>query len=139
MSMYAWLGVLVSSLGTTLALASWFVMAVPYFDNAPYLTELRKNSKLAFLLGCVLFVLFFSIFYLSAHFLDQDTSGPLLAFTGVIILLPASMLIGTETWDHYDAKGLNSTPGAKAVAVATGIGFAEFGVGVLIFMLLFKI
>lgn len=139
MGMYAWLGVLVSSLGTTLALASWFVMAVPYFDNAPYLTELRKNSKLALLLGCLLFILFFSIFYLGARFLDQDTSGPLLAFTGFIILLPASMLIGTETWDRYDARGMNNMPGIRAVAVATGIGFAELGAAVLIFTLLFKI
>jgi hypothetical protein len=127
MSEYAWLGVLASAGVTTLALASWCVMAVPYFDNAPYLHELRKNTRLAVLIGLGFFGVFFAIFYLGARFLNRDTSGPLIAFIVVILLLPFSMLLGTETWEHYNPKGINRVPGLTAVAVATGIGLAELG------------
>jgi hypothetical protein len=136
--MYSWLGIIFSTLGSTLALGAWFVMAVPYFDNAPYLTELRHNSKIAYVLGVLMFGIFFVIFYLSALYLDTDTSGPLLAFTAFIIALPVSMLIGTETWEHYHPKGINRVPAIQAVAISTGIGLAEMGGAVVIFMLLFR-
>ncbi len=66
MSGYSWLGVLVSTFVSTLALGGYLVMAVPYFDNAPYLTDLKKNTRLALLLGGGIFAIFFAIFYLSA-------------------------------------------------------------------------
>jgi hypothetical protein len=136
--MWAWVGIIASTLGSTLALGAWFVMAVPYFDNAPYLHELRKHRGIAFFIGMVLFAIFFVIFYLSAIYLDTDTSGPLLAFTAFIIALPVSMLIGTETWEHYHPKGINRVPAVQAVIISTGIGLAEMGAAILIFMLLFR-
>ncbi len=51
MSGYSWLGVLVSAAGTTLALAGRIVMALPYVDNAPLLTDLRQHVGRAYLLG----------------------------------------------------------------------------------------
>ena len=139
MSDYAWVGVLISAGGTTLALASWFVMAVPYIDNAPYLTDLRKNSRLATLIGLVMFVSFFALFYYAAQVLDQDNSGPLIAFMALVDSLPVCMLLGTETWDRYNPKGMNHVPGLQAVAVATGIGLAELAGAVGVFMLLYHL
>lgn len=125
MSGYAWLGVLASSFVSTLAVASYIVMALPYFDNAPYLTDLTKSTQKAVLVGIGLFAIFFAIFYLSALYLDQDTSGPLLIFVILVLGLPISLLIGSETWDHHNAHGMSEVPGPQAVAVATGIGLAE--------------
>jgi hypothetical protein len=139
MSDYSWLGVLLSAGVTTLALLGWFVMAVPYFDNAPYLHELHDRSKLMYGIGLSLFALFFSMYYLGALYLNQDTSGPMIAFAAVIVALPVSMLIGTETWEHYNPKSLNRVGGTRAVAMATGLGLAELGGTALAFMFLFRI
>ena len=102
MSGFAWLGVFGSSVATTLALAAWIVMAIPYLDNAPYITELRHNTRKPMQIGLVMFVAFFGIFFLGAHFLDEDTSGPLMLFAAAIIALPVSMLLGSETLEHYN-------------------------------------
>jgi hypothetical protein len=139
MSGYSWLGVVLSAGMTTLALSSWLIMAVPYFDNAPYLHELKKHTGLVFVAGSGLFVLFFALYYLAAQYLNQTNSGPLLAFAAIIIALPVSMLIGTETWEHYHPKAMNRVSGVKAVTVATGIGLAELGGSALAFVLLFHI
>ena len=139
MSGYSWLGVVLSAGMTTLALSAWFVMAVPYFDNAPYLHELKKHSRLPYLVGGGLFVLFFAVYYLAALYLNQDNSGPLLAFAAMIIALPVSMLIGTETWEHYHPKAMNRASGVQAVTIATSIGLAELGGTALVFVLLFHI
>jgi hypothetical protein len=139
MTGYSWLGVIISALGSSLALGGWAVMAVPYFDNAPYLTELRQHSRFSAMIGLLLFAIFFAIFYLGALYLDQDTSGPLLAFAAFILLLPGSMLLGTETWERYNPKGINKVPGFKAVAVATSIGLAEISGVTAIVMILIRI
>jgi len=139
MSDYAWLGVLVSASITTLALASWIVMAVPYLDNAPYLTDLRKNTRLATMIGMVIFLFFFGLYYLGARYLDEDTSSPLIAFGALIVSLPISMLLGTETWDRHNGRGMNNVPGVRAIAVATGIGLAELGAFALVIVVLLKI
>lgn len=136
MSGYAWLGVLLSASVSTLALASYLVMAVPYFDNLPYLQELRRHTGYALLIGMVIFSLFFVVFLLGALFLDQDTSGPLLIFAGLVFALPVSLLLGTETWDRHNAHGMNKVPALRAVAVATGIGLAELSAFALVFMAL---
>jgi len=125
MSGFAWLGVLVSTFVSTLAVGGYIVMALPYFDDMPYLTDLKKNTKLALAVGLVLFVMFFVLFYLGALFLDQDTSGPLLLFAAFVVGLPVSLLLGSETWDRRNGHGMNQVPGTRAVAVATGIGLAE--------------
>ena len=44
MSEYSWLGVIVSTFVSTLAAGSYMVMAVPYFDDAPYIQDLKKGS-----------------------------------------------------------------------------------------------
>lgn len=139
MSGYSWLGVLVSTFVSTLALGGYLVMAVPYFDNAPYLTDLKKNTRLALLLGGGIFAIFFAIFYLSALYLNQDTSGPLLVMVAVIVALPVSMLLGSETWEYYRPKQMDRTPALQAVMVATGIGLAELSVSALMFVLLFHL
>ena len=136
MSGYSWLGVLVSAAGTTLALAGWIVMALPYLDNAPLLTDLRQHVGRAFLLGVGLFGLFFGIFFLGARYLDETTSGGLMAFAALIIALPVSMLLGPETWERYSPKAMDRAPGPTAIAVATGIGLAELVGGASIVMLL---
>lgn len=125
MSGFAWLGVFGSSFATTLALAAWIVMAIPYLDNAPYITELRNNTRKPLQLGLVMFVAFFAIFFLGARYLNEDTSGPLMLFVAAVIALPVSMLLGSETWEHYNPKGMDRAPGPQAIAVATGIGLAE--------------
>lgn len=134
MSEYAWLGVLVSSFVSTLAVAGYIVMALPYFDNAAYLGDLKKNTKVALLLGTFMFAFFFTVFFLGALYLDQETSGPLLLFAAFILGLPVSLLLGSETWDRHDAKGMNRVPGLQAVCVATGIGLAELIGFSLVFM-----
>lgn len=139
MSGYSWLGVLVSTFVSTLALGGYLVMAVPYFDNAPYLTDLKKNTRLALLLGGGMFAIFFAIFYLSALYLNQDTSGPLLVMVAVIVALPVSMLLGSETWEYYRPKQMDRAPALQAVTVATGIGLAELSVSALMFVLLFHL
>lgn len=139
MSGYSWLGVLVSTFVSTLALGGYLVMAVPYFDNAPYLTDLKKNTRLALLLGGGIFAIFFAIFYLSALYLNQDTSGPLLVMVAVIVALPVSMLLGSETWEYYRPKQMDRAPALQAVTVATGIGLAELSVSALMFVLLFHL
>jgi O-antigen/teichoic acid export membrane protein len=139
MSDYSWLGVIVSTFVSTLAAGSYMAMAVPYFDDAPYIQDLKKNTRLALLIGLGLLVFFFGMFYLSALYLDEDTSGPLLVFVAVLIALPMSMLLGTETWEYYHPKGMNRVPGATAVAIATSIGLAELASGALLFMLLFHV
>ncbi len=139
MSMFAWLGVLVSAAVSTLALAAYAVMAVPYFDDAPYLTELRKRSGTAVAIGLVIFAIMFIVFYLGARYLDESTSGPLLLFVAFIVGLPIGLLVGSETWDRHNPKGMNSLPGIQAVAIATGIGLAEI-IGVCIgFMMLIRL
>jgi hypothetical protein len=125
MSEYAWLGVIASSFVSTLALASYAVMAMPYFDNLPYLTELRHDTRRAVLAGLIAFAIFFVIFYLGALYLDESTSGPLLLMAAFVVGLPFSLLLGSETWDRYNARGMNTVPGLQAVMVATGIGLAE--------------
>lgn len=139
MSGFAWLGVLLSAFISTLALASWFVMAVPYFDDAPYLTELRRRSRFAFGIGLLMFAVFFAIFYAAARTLDESTSGPLIAGAALIVALPFSMLLGSETWDRYDGHGMNRVPGLRAVAVATGIGLVELAGVAGAFMLLLRL
>ncbi|MBN2302954.1 MAG: hypothetical protein JXQ72_00665 [Anaerolineae bacterium] len=134
MSGYAWLGILASTFVSTLAVGGYIVMAVPYFDNAPFLVDLKKNTRLAILSGSLLFLTFFAIYYLGAIFLNEDTSGPLLLFAAFIVGLPVSLLIGTETWDRRNAHGMNQMPAARAVAVATGIGLAELMGFTLLFM-----
>lgn len=139
MSGFAWMGVIISAFISTLALGAWFVMALPYFDDAPYLTDLRKRSGLAFGIGLAMFGFFFAIFTFAAQTLNENTSGPLLAGAGLIVMLPISMLLGSETWDRYDGHGMNKVPALRAVAVATGIGLAELcavGAG---FMLLLRL
>lgn len=134
MSGFAWLGVLVSTFVSTLAVGSYIVMALPYFDDMPHLTDLRKNTGFALGVGLVLFVIFFGLFYLSALFLDQETSGPLLLFAAFVLGLPVSLLLGSETWDRRNGHGMNQVPGTRAVAVATGIGLAELAGFSLLFM-----
>ncbi|HML20400.1 MAG TPA: hypothetical protein PKD09_02050 [Aggregatilinea sp.] len=137
MSGFAWLGVLGSAFATTLALAAWIVMAIPYLDNAPYITELRYNTRKPLQLGIVMFAAFFAIFFLGARYLTEDTSGPMLLFGGVIVALPISMLLGSETWEHYNPKGMDRAPGPQAIAIATSIGLAELvGVSVTALVLL---
>ena len=125
MSEFAWLGVFVSAAVSTLALSSYVVMAMPYFDNLPYLSDLRRNTKVAVAIGLAVFAFFFTVFYLGAIYLDQDTSGPLLLFAAFVVGLPVSLLLGTETWDRRNGHGMNKVPGLRAVTVATGIGLAE--------------
>ncbi len=139
MSGYAWLGVIGSASICTLALIAYGVMALPYFDNAPYWNDLRKNTKKTSSIGLILFGLFIAIFYSGAQFLNQDTSGPLLIFTAFIFALPISLLIGSETWDHHNGHGMSKVPGLQAVVVATGIGLAELVSGTLVFILLFHL
>lgn len=139
MSDYSWLGVLASSFVSTLALGGYLVMAVPYFDDAPYLTDLKKNSRLAMGVGGGVFAVFFAIFYLSALYVDQDTSGPLLVMVAVIVALPVSMLLGSETWEYYRPKQMDRAPAVRAVTVATGIGLAELAGSALAFMALFHV
>jgi hypothetical protein len=137
MTGYAWLGVLLSSLGTTLAIGAWIVMAMPYFEDAPYLIDLKRNTQRAKAVGLLLFAALFSIFYAGAQLLDKSTSGALIIFAAIVIALPFSLLIGTETWEHYNPKGMNKLTGSRAVALATGLGFSElFAVTVVIIMLL---
>ncbi|NDJ75612.1 MAG: hypothetical protein GYB65_05075 [Chloroflexi bacterium] len=136
MNGYEWVGVIVSTFVTTLALGSWFSMAVPYFDNAPYLQELKRHMKIAWLIGVIVFVLFFSVFYIGARYLDEDTSGPVLIFGAFVLALPFSLLIGTETWEHYNAKQLNKMPGVRAVGVATLTGLAEISAASLLVILI---
>lgn len=139
MNGFGWLGVVLSAFTSTLALASWIVMAVPYFDDAPYLTELRRRSGAAFRLGLLLFAVFFALFYAAARTLDESSSGPLIAGAGLIVALPISMLLGSETWDRYDGHGMNKAPGMRAVAVATGIGLVELAGVAAAFMLLLRL
>lgn len=136
MSEFAWLGVFVSAGVSTLALMAYVVMAIPYFDNLPYLTELRRSSGTAALAGSIVFALFFALFYLGALYLDEDTSGPLLMFAAFVIALPVSLLLGTETWDRHNGHGMNKVPGLRAVTVATSIGLAELSAFTLVFMLI---
>ena len=139
MSGFAWLGVFISAFMSTLALGAWIVMALPYFDDAPYLTDLRKRSGLAVAIGVGMFAVFLAIFFVAAQTLNESTSGPLLAGAGLLVMLPISMLLGTETWDRYDGHGMNKVPGLQAVAVATGIGLAELGAVAAGFMLLYRL
>ena len=139
MSGFAWLGVLISSTVTTLALVSWFIMAVPYFDNAPYLTDLKKHTGRSLLVGGGLFICFFTVFYLGAQFLDEDTSWPLLAGAGLIVTLPFSLLIGSETWERRNPKGMNRVPGVTSVIIATGIVVAELAGSSLLSLLLLNL
>jgi hypothetical protein len=125
MSEFAWLGVILSSAVSTLAVAAYIVMALPYFDDAPYLTDLTKSTGKAIVAGLVLFAAFLVVFYLGAQHLDEETSGPLLVFAIFVVGLPISLLLGSETWDRHNAHGMNSLPGGRAVAIATGIGLAE--------------
>lgn len=139
MNGFGWLGVVLSAFTSTLALASWIVMAMPYFDDAPYLTELRRRSGAAFRLGLLLFAVFFALFYAAAQTLDESSSGPLIAGAGLVVSLPISMLLGSETWDRYDGHGMNKVPGVQAVAVATGIGLVELAGVAAAFMLLLRL
>lgn len=139
MSGFAWLGVTISAFISTLALGSWLVMAVPYFDDAPYLTDLRRRAGCAVQLGLLIFAAFFALFYTAAQTLNEHTAGPLIALSGLVVALPISMLLGTETWDRYNGHGMNRVPGLQAVAVATGIGLAELGAFGALFVLLFKL
>lgn len=137
MSLWAWLGILSSTFVTTLALGAYITMAMPYFDNLPYLQELKKSTGKAILVGLAIWSLFFAVFYLGAMFLDESTSGPLLLFAAFVIALPVSLLLGTETWDRRNGHGMNKVPGPRAVALATGIGLAELsGVSVLFVLIL---
>jgi hypothetical protein len=139
MSGFGWLGIIASSFVSTLALASWVVMALPYFDNAPYLTELKRKSGATMLVGGLFFILFFIVFLLGGLYLDETTSGPLLAFAAFVLALPFSMLLGSETWDHYDARGMNKVPAVRAVVVATGIGLAEIAGATLLVMAVYQV
>jgi hypothetical protein len=136
MSLWAWLGVLTSTFVTTLALGAYITMAMPYFDNLPYMEEMKKNTGKAVMVGLVIWSLFFGIYYLGAQFLNQDTSGPLLLFAAFIIALPVSLLLGTETWDRRNGHGMNLVPGPRAVVIATGIGLAELSGVSLLFVLI---
>jgi len=136
MSEFAWLGVFVSAAVSTLALSSYVVMAMPYFDNLPYLSDLKRNSGIAVVVGLVVFALFFLLFYLGAVYLDQDTSGPLLLFAAFVVGLPVSLLLGTETWDRHNGHGMSNVPGLRAVTVATGIGLAELSAFTLAFIII---
>jgi hypothetical protein len=111
-------------------------MAMPYFDNLPYMQELKKNTGIALLIGLAIWSAFFGVFYLGAQFLDEKTSGPLLLFAAFIIALPVSLLLGTETWDRRNGHGMNLVPGPRAVAIATGIGLAELSGVSLLFVLI---
>ena len=134
MSGYAWLGVIVSAAVSTLAVGAYIVMALPYFDNMPYLAELKRSTPKATAIGVLIFGLFFGLFYLAARHLDQDTSGPLLLFSALVIALPMSLLLGTETWDRHNGHGMSKVPGPRAVAVATGIGLLELSFFALAFV-----
>ncbi len=134
MSGYAWLGVIVSAAVSTLAIGAYIVMALPYFDNMPYLAELKRSTPKATAIGALIFLLFFGLFYLAALYLNQDTSGPLLLFAALVIALPMSLLLGTETWDRHNGHGMSKVPGPRAVAVATGIGLLELSVVALTFV-----
>ncbi len=137
MSLWAWLGVLTSTFVSTLALGAYITMAMPYFDNLPHFQEMKKNTGKALMIGMVIWSLFFSVFYLGAQYLNEDTSGLLLLFAAFIIALPVSLLLGTETWDRRNGHGMNLIPGPRAVVVATGIGLAEItGVSLLFFLIL---
>lgn len=139
MSEFAWLGVIVSAAVSTLALGSYFVMAVPYFDDAPRLNELKENTRTAMLIGLVMFGIFFVIFYLGGLYMNEDNSGPLLVFAAFILGLPTGLLLGSETWDWRSPKAMNKLPGMQAVLVATGIGLAEIIGFSLLFMLLVRL
>ncbi len=134
MSGFAWLGVLACTAISTLAVGSYVVMALPYFDDMPFLVDLKKNTSLALFAASALFMFMFAVFYLSALYLDQKTSGPLLLFAAIIAGLPVSLLLGSETWDRRNGHGMNQVPGARAVAVATGIGLAELAGFSLLFI-----
>ena len=58
---------------------------------------------------------------------------------GLVVSLPISMLLGSETWDRYDGHGMNKVPGVQAVAVATGIGLVELASVAAAFMLLLRL
>ncbi len=134
MSGYAWMGVIVSAAVSALAVGAYIVMALPYFDNMPYLAELRRSAWKAAVVGAVIFVFFFGVFYLASQHIDQDTSGPLLLFAALVIALPMSLLLGTETWDRHNGHGMSKVPGPRAVAVATGIGLLELSVFAVAFV-----
>ena len=134
MSGYAWLGVITSAAVSALAVGAYIVMALPYFDNMPYLAELRRSASKAAAIGALIFGFFFAIFYLAARHLNQDTSGPLLLFAALVIALPMSLLLGTETWDRHNGHGMSKVPGPRAVAVATGIGLLEISMLTLAFV-----
>ncbi len=136
MSLWAWLGVLTSTFISTLAFGAYITMAMPYFDNLPYMEEIKKSTGKAIMIGIVIWLLFFAVFYLGAQYLNEDTSGPLLLFAAFVIALPVSLLLGTETWDRRNGHGMNRVPGPRAVAVATGIGLAELSGVSLLFMLI---
>ncbi|NDJ75613.1 MAG: hypothetical protein GYB65_05080 [Chloroflexi bacterium] len=136
MNGFQWTGVIVITFFTTLSLSAWFSMAVPYFDNAPYFHDLRRNPKLAWLIGLVVFVLFFTVFYLGAQHLDVDSSGPLLVLVGLVLALPVSLMIGTETWERYNSRRLNAMPGVRAVGVSTLTGMVILGVATLVVVLI---
>ena len=125
MSDFAWTGILLSAFFSTFAIVGYIVMALPYFDNAPYLVDLKKHPNRAVISGLGLFVIFFAVYFLAAQTLDQDSAGPLLLFAALIVGLPLGLLLGSETWDRHDARGMNRVPGLQAVLVATGIGLAE--------------
>lgn len=139
MSGYAWLGVISSSFVATLALASWIVMAIPYFDDAPYLHELKRQRTATLSAGLSIYAVFFVIFLWGALALDQNSSGPLLMFAALIIALPISMLLGTETWDRYDPQGMNRVHATTAVAVATGVGLTEIIALVLLLVAVYQV
>ena len=61
MSEFAWLGVIASAAVSTLALGSYVVMAMPYFDNLPYLNDLKRNTNLSIVIGLVLFAFTFIV------------------------------------------------------------------------------
>lgn len=139
MSAYAWIGVVSSAIISTLAVAGYIAMCLPYFDNAPRFQDLKKYRGQAILLGIALFGVFFGLYLLAAMFITEETSGPLLLFGGLITALPASLLLGTETWDRHNAHGMNTVPALRAVAVATSIGLAELIGGTTAFMLVMVI
>ena len=139
MSGYAWMGVVGSAVLSTLAIISYAVMALPYLEDAPYMQELRKQSSRMALVILAVFGVLMSMYYAAAQVVTQQTSGPLLIFSAVVLCLPFSLLIGTETWDRHNGHGMNQVPGPRAIAVATGIGLAEL-VGVLAaFFVMFQI
>ncbi len=139
LSEFAWLGVFVSAAVSTLALGSYIVMAIPYFDNLPYLLDLKRSTTKAVLIGLGMFAFFFIVFYLGALYLNEDTSGPLLLFAAFVVGLPVSLLLGTETWDRRNGHGMNLVPAPRAVALATGIGLAELSTFTVAFMLLLQL